>query len=191
MTAGGDDGVIVLRDAEMAALMRESGPRHGGRVVQCAFGGGQAWLDPRTRDGHGNYPRWIVLRLAVMRGVPLSRADVSEAERVELAAFADANNRQIQWEPWGPVCRWALECEAPPVQVVEVSSLGFSVEACADHAADHAEWEARQVDRAARGKVTLTPDEEPRPECFCPTRPRLKVPYCPEHGTPDERGIEP
>lgn len=182
---------IVLHEGEMEALVLESGPHHGGRVVPCAFGGGQVWLDPRAKDEQGRYPRWILLRLAVMRGVKLSRADVSEAERVELAAFADANDRQIQWQPFGPVCRWELSCDQPPVQVVEVARLGFSVEACEEHAAGHAEWEARQADRAARGKVSLTPDEEPGPECFCPTRPRRKVPYCPEHGTPDERGIEP
>lgn len=95
-----------------------------------------------------------------------------------------------------PECRWRLECREPGRNVVDVEAVGFKVHACDADAVAHAQWAARRAERAARGMVTLTPDPEPRPECFCPDRARrwsaerrrTEVPYCPEHGTPAQRG---
>ena len=95
-----------------------------------------------------------------------------------------------------PVCRWELECEEPGRNVVDVTSLGFKVNACDPHAEPHRVWALRQAQREAAGKVTLTPDPEPEPACWCPDeaakwsakRRRDKVPYCPTHGTDEMRG---
>lgn len=96
-----------------------------------------------------------------------------------------------------PPCRWELECEEPGRNVVDVASLGFKVNACDPHAADHARWVAARAARAAAGEVLLTPEEpEPEPACWCPDkaarwsaqRRRDEVPYCPKHGTDEMRG---
>lgn len=95
-----------------------------------------------------------------------------------------------------PPCRWELGCEEPGRNVVDVISLAFKVNACDPHAEDHALWAKRAADREAAGQVTLMPDPEPEPACWCPDkaarwsaqRRQEEVPYCPRHGTPEMRG---
>lgn len=87
--------LIYLRDGEVEALMREAQGPGNGRAVQCGFGPGAVWLDPDTRDEQGMYPRWIVLRLAVLRGLSLPPADITAAEREELEAFAARHGREL------------------------------------------------------------------------------------------------
>lgn len=87
--------LIVLRDGEAEALMREARGPINGRALACRFGPGGVWLDPASRDEHGNYPRWVVLRLAVLRALDLSGETISDEERVELVAFAAAHGREI------------------------------------------------------------------------------------------------
>jgi hypothetical protein len=185
---------IYLAEGEMAALIREAQGPLNGRTVPVAFGpGGGAWLDPRSRDAQGQYPRWILLRLAVLRGIDLSAEHMTDDERVELVGFAYDNGCAVRVWPLpadGDLCRWELHCTEDAVEIIFVERLGFAVAACAEHALPHAVWAQRQAERVAANRVSLTPDEEPGPECFCPTRPRRKVPYCPTHGTPAERGLE-
>lgn len=92
------------------------------------------------------------------------------------------------------VCRWELECPLPATQVVTHTELG-DYPACDDHAGEHTRWatvEQHGTVIPGRGdRVRLVPRPEPRPECYCPTTPRRRVPYCPEHGTTVQRGIDP
>lgn len=87
---------IYLRDGEMAALMRDANGPVNGRVVPCAFGGGQVWLDPRSADAQGQYPRWILLRLAVLRGLDLTGNALTPTERAELDVFAAAHGKELK-----------------------------------------------------------------------------------------------
>lgn len=88
--------LIYLGPGEAEALMMDTMGRN--RVVQCAFGPGAVWLDPDTRDETtGLYPRWILLRLAVLRGRDLSGMALTEQERAELTAFAKTNGKEEVW----------------------------------------------------------------------------------------------
>lgn len=96
-----------------------------------------------------------------------------------------------------PVCRWRLDCAEPGRNIVDVASLKRKVPACDSDAQWHADWAKRRADREAAGQVSLMPDPEPEPECYCPDkarkwsaqRRREEVPYCPLHGTEQERGV--
>lgn len=89
------EGRIYLREGELAALTREAHGADNGRVVPLAFGASGAWLSPAARDADGNYPRWIVLRLAVLRGLDLTSARISDAERDELSRFAAEHGKEV------------------------------------------------------------------------------------------------
>lgn len=97
-----------------------------------------------------------------------------------------------------PECRWRLDCDKPGRNIIDVTSLGFKVPACDDDAEWHTSWAKRRADREAAGLTLLGPeDREPTPECWCPNalrrasaaKRREEVPYCPEHGTPEKRGL--
>lgn len=96
------------------------------------------------------------------------------------------------------VCRWSLECTAAAVVVVKHSTLG-EYPACGDHAADHQKWRDLAQQQHDRGRLFIhsdgvgrpEPPGEPGPECYCPDTPRKRVPYCPEHGTKAQRGVDP
>ena len=88
--------LIYLHDGELEALMRDAGGPGNGRVVQCAFGFGAIWLDPATRDAQGRYPRWVVLRLAVLRGLSVAGEDLTEQEQAELTEFAAKHGREVK-----------------------------------------------------------------------------------------------
>ena len=94
------------------------------------------------------------------------------------------------------VCRWELECATAATTTVRHSTLG-DYPACDDHAAEHQRWvdedrgHLRLDDDGKPVGARLTPRAEPDPECYCPTSPRKRVPYCPEHGTKAQRGIDP
>lgn len=101
------------------------------------------------------------------------------------AAAARTGRRRTPRTAHPDQCRWALECHTPPDATVHTTNHG-DVEACTEHAAWHAQWAER---RAAGNILNLAP--EPTPECWCPTTPRRTATYCPQHGTPTERGIDP
>ncbi len=177
--------LIYLSDSEMSILMREANGPINGRVVQCSFGPGRVWLDPASRDSGGNYPRWIVFRLAILRGSGLRIEEPTGKERTELIRFAAEHTGLVLWPNPDSlvVCRWALDCRLPAAVVIAHTTVG-EVPACTEHATEHAQWVAsRAVNRGP----------EPDPECWCPDANRannIPVPYCPAHGTPDERGLE-
>lgn len=87
--------LIYLGPGEAEALMMDT--LNNSRVVQCAFGPGAVWLDPDTRDEVGLYPRWILLRLAVLRGRDLTGMALTNMELAELTAFAHANGKRETW----------------------------------------------------------------------------------------------
>jgi hypothetical protein len=81
------------------------------------------------------------------------------------------------------VCRWAVDCAATATTTVQYSQLG-PIEACGEHAAEHATW-------TASAAVNLA---EPAPECWRPDPARdisAAVDYCPAHATHDPRGLDP
>lgn len=94
------------------------------------------------------------------------------------------------------VCRWRLECEEPATVLIKHSTLG-TYPVCAADAAPHQEWEKGEArgwtrtDENGKTWMSLMPHPEPRPECFCPDSPRKRVPYCPECGTKEQRGVDP
>jgi hypothetical protein len=91
------DPRIYLRDGEAEALTLSTlGLRDGRqRVVPLAFGPGAVWLDPQSVDEQGNYPRWIVARLGILRGLDITSMELTEDERVELEAFAAEHGREL------------------------------------------------------------------------------------------------
>lgn len=82
-------------------------------------------------------------------------------------------------------CRWMLDCTAPAVEAITVDSLGTDVDTCAEHGADWHHW---------HDSTALNRGPAPEPECYCPdTGIEIgeAVAYCPLHGTPEERGLDP
>lgn len=66
-----------------------------------------------------------------------------------------------------------------------VETLGFTVDACSEHAEEHAQWEAAVEEQR-------NPPDEPLPEEWCPDASlenATPVPHCPRHGTPAARGL--
>jgi hypothetical protein len=81
------------------------------------------------------------------------------------------------------ICRWVLDCTSEATVSVEHTTYG-TVEACAEHAAEHLRWQER--------KAFVLNATEPDPDCWCPDDPPETIAeYCPSHGTPAARGIDP
>lgn len=80
------------------------------------------------------------------------------------------------------VCRWALLCTEPATTNVDHTTIG-TIPTCTEHADEY-----RQGTNLDALNVW-----EADPECWC-TDDHLSagigVPYCPRHGTPEQRGIE-
>lgn len=86
---------IRVTEAETAILIRETGKPGSNRVVPLGFGPSGAWLVP---GADGKYPRWIIVRLAWLRGHWQDGYAVDDAERAEVAAFAAAHPRPAAGE---------------------------------------------------------------------------------------------
>ncbi len=86
-------GEVLYVDAdEIAALLRSS-PR--GRALLLHSTPGGMCIDPGTRDEQGRYPRWIVLRLGILRDLDITSMEITDGERVELLAFAAGHGKEL------------------------------------------------------------------------------------------------
>jgi len=90
-------GRIYLAEGETGILTREARRGPGGmvRVLPLEFGPAGVWLDPQCCDEAGAYPRWIVLRLGVLRNLDITSMDITSQERVELVEFAAEHGREL------------------------------------------------------------------------------------------------
>ncbi len=134
---------------------------------------------------------WMIAR----HGAAILQVDKVENDRVVATFLGATKPVRVQaatlagdFAVYTP-CRWTLECERQATTTVLSLHYG-DVDACADHAADHEEWRAREAADAAAGRVTYPPRLEPEPACRRPTIPRRKAHYCPTHGRLPYRGID-
>ncbi len=138
-----------------------------------------------AQDRWNDFADGVILRLAEAGWVIARVTDLPAPRRARRGPDPD-----VAKVP--PQCRWVFDCHAAPTRKVKHSKLG-EIDACDKHAAEHDEWIQAAERRALRGLVNILrvgEDDEPAPWCYCPDKPKKRVPYCPLHGTPAERGID-
>ena len=88
---------IYLSREEATALSRSaiSGPDVGVRVLDLLTDDGRVCLHPDSRDALGQYPRWAVLRLGILRNLDITSTNITEEERPELLAFAAEHGKEL------------------------------------------------------------------------------------------------
>lgn len=90
---------LYLTAEEIAALTRAAISGRDGTVrvldLRVCAGCGNAYLNPDSRDGVGAYPRWIVARLGILRDLDITSLNLTDDERVELAAFAAEHGKEL------------------------------------------------------------------------------------------------
>ncbi len=86
---------LYVTAEEIAALITAARGMPGPPVVPLSGTGAGVCINPATRDKDGLYPRWMVLRLAVLRNLDITSMEITDGERVELLAFAAEHGKEL------------------------------------------------------------------------------------------------
>lgn len=90
--------LLYVTGTEISALAAAavSGPDIGVRMLRTGVDDdGREFVAPEHRDALGLYPRWIVLRLAILRDLDITSENITDAERAELRAFAADHGKEL------------------------------------------------------------------------------------------------